>query len=453
MDYLSIQELELNDFRCFSRAEIDFHPRMTVLIAPNGAGKTSILDAVAVALGPFVGAIYTGIGRHFQGRDIRLWKTGSNAMEAVPRGVHLCAKGRIADVPSTWRRSLASPKKAKTTIRDAKNLIDYGKDLQWAVKTGEAVTLPLLAYYGTGRLWQKKKMMDKRAAISLSRLAGYADCLDPASTYKAMVENLAHWSENALTEKLAAWERGIDYQPGEFDSYLASVDRAINACLASVGWRNVRYSVKTRELVAEHSQFGLLPVDLLSDGVRNMIAMIGDMAFRATRLNSHLGADASRETPGIVLIDEVDMHLHPQWQQQIIGALEQAFPKVQFIVTTHSPQVLSTVSADKIRILNSDDQNMDEERMMRAKRPLGQTRGEASNMILHGVMGVDPVPPMPESEMLDRLQSLLAQGEYAGPQVEALLQELADSLGQGHSQILALRREIRRLHHLASLDS
>ena len=83
--------------------------------------------------------------------------------------------------------------------------------------------------------------------------------------------------------------------------------------------------------------------------------MAADLAYRMVRLNPDLGAMAALETPGIVLIDEVDMHLHPSWQQAVVYDVRKAFPNVQFIVTTHSPQVLSTVPAEAIRILRWDN--------------------------------------------------------------------------------------------------
>lgn len=164
MPSLNIQKLSLKGYRCFDALDIDFDERLTVLVASNGAGKTSILDAIAVAFGPYIGAFDEGVGPHFEPNDIRLSrvrKTASNEMEYTPRGIQLAATGWIpgnfleqlgVPSPSVWRRSLSGPTKAKTTIRDAKELIDYGKRMQEAVRTpGSDVVLPLIAYYGTGR--------------------------------------------------------------------------------------------------------------------------------------------------------------------------------------------------------------------------------------------------------------------------------------------------------------
>lgn len=211
MPSLNIQKLRLRDYRCFEALDIDFHPRLTVLVASNGAGKTSVLDAVAVALGPYIGAFDEAVGKHFEASDIRQFKvrnSHTNEMEYAARGVRLEATGFIPDSivdrigddhPSeTWRRALSGPTKAKTTIKDAKELIDYGKRMQESVRTpGSDAVLPLLAYYGTGRLWQQKKLTTNKKLGRSSRTVGYTDCLDPASSYKSFVAWFRYWSLNA----------------------------------------------------------------------------------------------------------------------------------------------------------------------------------------------------------------------------------------------------------------
>lgn len=129
--------------------------------------------------------------------------------------------------------------------------------------------------------------------------------------------------------------------------------RPINECLAPAGCTDVGFSHAREELVATHAEHGELPVSLLSDGIRNMTGMVADIAFRATKLNPHLGARASLETGGIVLIDEIDMHLHPAWPQAVLGGLRRTFPNLQAIVTSHSPQVIRTVPAECIRVLDN----------------------------------------------------------------------------------------------------
>lgn len=362
MSELQLNRLELKNFRCFEHLAIDFHPQLTVLVAENGAGKTSILDAIAVAFGPFVGAFDDGVGPGFLPSDIRVSQvrqTSGNEMEYAPQGVALAAKGRIPsdalalDIhasASQWARHLAGPKKSKTTIKDAKALVDCAKALQHGVRAGQTVSLPLLAYYGTNRLWQVRKLVAKKLAQT-SRMVGYTDCLSSGSNYKIFCEWFRYWSNSAFAHAHRAAKQGSPDDRSEFDDYIDCVVQAISTCLAPTGWCCIHYDVGQEELVALHQDAGTMPVAQLSDGVRNMIGLVADIAFRATKLNPHLGLEAARQTAGIVLIDEVDMHLHPSWQQTVLASLQEAFPNIQFIVTTHSPQVLSTVSREHIRVL------------------------------------------------------------------------------------------------------
>lgn len=453
MNKLRIDKLRLENYRCFDAIDISFDRKLTVLVADNGAGKTSILDAIAVAFGPYIGAFDEAAGAHFQPSDIRLQRvrqTRTNEMEPAADGARLTASGTIplgdlggSGIPFVtveWSRALANAVKGRTTIKDAKCLIDYGKRLQELVrkKGDETVLLPLLAYYGTGRLWQQKKLTSAKLPHT-SRTVGYTDCLDPASSYKSLVAWFRYWTTNALKEQLASSKAGVPYVEGEFDDYIASVGGAVNTCLKSVGWKNVSYSLAKDEMVIQRPDAGELAVDLLSDGVRNMIGMVADMAFRATKLNPHLGRDAAKKTPGIVLIDEVDMHLHPSWQQVVLPSLLEAFPSVQFIVTTHSPQVLSTVKREQIRVIGRDAEGR-----FVATMPLSASYGEPSGQVLHSVMAVDPQPPVPEKIDLQQLTEWVDQGQFDSSEAIELWQKLDLSLGQNHPQLQRLRRSVQR---------
>lgn len=459
MPYLNLQKLRLRDYRCFESIDIEFHHQMTVLVAANGAGKTSILDAIAVAFGPYIGAFDEAVGKHFEPSDIRLTQirqTATNEMEYAPKGVSLEATGfipgRLIDslgndhAPSTWQRALTSPTKAKTTIKDAKDLIDCGKRMQESVRTpGNDVLLPLIAYYGTSRLWQQKKQKKEPWAKRIqrtSRTIGYTDCLDPASKYKTFVEWFRYWSVNAKDMQLREQSDTPAYK--EFASYIASVKNAVSACLIPAGWKEIEYSFKLDTLVAHHDQHGELPVELLSDGIRNMIGMVADIAFRATKLNGQLGAQAAARTPGIVLIDEVDMHLHPEWQQVVLQSLTQAFPAVQFIVTTHSPQVLTTVPRESIRVIECDESGS------RARMPDFSPLAHESGDALAKIMGTHREPPLPLQERIREFEQLVREGMENSSDARQLRAELDEAGYQIHEsdlttwRFLAARNEGKR---------
>jgi len=451
MPHLSLHSLKLRNYRCFEAIDIDFHPKLTVLVASNGAGKTSILDAIAVAFGPYIGAFDEAVGKHFEPSDIRqmrMRRTGTLEMEYAPNGVSLEATGYIPDplaelldvsdtAASTWRRTLSGPVKAKTTIKYAKQLIDYGKRMQVAVRTqGSEVLLPLVAYYGTGRLWQQKKLKVAKKIQRSSRTIGYKDSLDPASSYKSFVEWFRYWNLNATILQLKDQANEPDFR--ELRGYIESVKTAVDACLAPSGWEGLEYSFKLDTLVARHEVHGELPVEQLSDGIRNMIGMVADIAFRATKLNGQLGERAATETPGLVLIDEVDMHLHPEWQQLVLNNLTLAFPMLQFIVTTHSPQVISTVERDRIRMLSRDCDGV-----AHAREPDAEVIGLESAIALNNVMLVNPVPPVPAANLISDYTALIENQEHNTPAGQALRSKLLAIYGANHAVILDADRLIR----------
>ncbi|MEX8497567.1 MAG: AAA family ATPase [Leptothrix ochracea] len=443
---LTLDRLKLTNFRCFTSVELDFHRKLTVLVASNGMGKTAVLDAIAVAFGPFVGAFDEAVGRHFDSSDIRQIRareSQTHEMEYADGGVHIKATGwiptadrvNIFDRPAVWSRSLSGPTGSKTTIKDARDLIEYGKELQTEVRTpGRDVTLPLIAYYGTGRLWQQKKLTDAKLPRT-SRTLGYADCLDPASSYKSFLAWFRYWNFNAKDQRIRSMEQGLPHEATEFDALIASVNWAVNICLEPAGWKDISYSFSRDALVAVHDQHGELPVERLSDGIRNMIGMVADIAFRATKLNPQLGARASRETPGIVLIDEVDMHLHPEWQQVVLQGLMQAFPEVQFIVTTHSPQVLSTVSKEHIRILR-EIAGGGHEAVMPDFSPLAHEAGDA----LAKVMGTHPHAPLALLATVQQFEQQVRAGREASDEAQALKRQLDEAGYQLHESDLATWR-------------
>ncbi|WP_229621093.1 AAA family ATPase [Pseudomonas syringae] len=454
---LRLSRLRLRDFRSFETIDIDFHPRLTVLVAANGTGKTSILDAIAVAFGPYVGAFDEAVGKHLEPSDIRQFRarrTTTNEMEYAPQGARIEATGvipgslpdQLSDdlLPTIWRRHLSSTTKTKTSIKDAKELVNYGKRMQEAARTPDTeVVLPLIAYYGTGRLWQQKKLTDAKNIQRTSRTVGYTDCLDPASSYKSFVQWFRYWSLNAKEAQLKALEAGVSIVKTEFDDYIQSVSRAVNACIQPAGWSGIQYSFTRDTLVARHEQFGELPVEWLSDGIRNMIGMVADIAFRATKLNGHLGAQAAQETPGVLLIDEVDMHLHPEWQQVVLLNLTEAFPAMQLIVTTHSPQVLSTVSSNSVRILRTEIDPETSSRITSVSEPQWQTRGVASSDLLARIMGVDPVPNVPEASWVSDYQALIQQNLHEQTEGVELRTKLESHFGADHPIIRECERQIR----------
>lgn len=422
--FLRLDRISLQNYRRFGSIEIAFHERLTVVVARNGCGKTAVLDAIAVALGPFVGAFDNGKGIHFATSDVRQVRNPNvpiTEMEAqYPLRMELA--GLVNGREETWTRELATAK-SHTTYGEARTLIDYGKHLQRLIrdaadgKVSSIPILPLVSYYGTGRLWSEKRLTSgKKSSETTSRTAGYMDCLDSSSRYRIFAE----WFERLC--RMEFEERESPQKLNEVQALLKAIRSAVDRVLAPSGWKTIAFKSSELGIVAEHPSEGTLPVQWLSDGIRNLIGLAADITHRAVRLNAHLGAEAVRQTPGIVLIDEVDMHLHPEWQQVVLSSLLEAFPSIQFIVTTHSPQVLTTVKREHIRLLSADGAST---------IPADGTYGAESSRVLEEVFGVHSRPQAADSvAKLRQYLDLVEAGNAATSEALLLRRELEETLGK-----------------------
>lgn len=429
-----INKLSLSNFRRFSEFNTRFHPRLTVFVARNGQGKTSVLDAIAIALGTFVGAFDNGKGRSIERSDSRYQRRPEIAESEQQYPVRVSSSFTLPDQKQIdVLRELNGPN-GKTTIKDAHPITQYGSELMEQVRKLESVILPVISYYGSGRLWVVHKDMQRKKVLSESRSLGYEDCLSSASNFK----QLQQWMGKATLAAMQQLQMEA-YKGYTLADQLAGIQHAVDQVLAEEGWHNFHYSLTHEELAMQHDDLGLLPVSLLSDGVRAMVSLVADLAWRCAKLNPHLGREAAEKTPGIVLIDEVDLHLHPAWQQRVIQNLTNAFPLVQFIVTTHSPQVLSTVEKESIRLIKFGQQSS-----ASAERPMAVSYGEESQNVLQAIMEVDPQPPVPERQQLAQLTTLVESGDYQSEPARVLWRQLEERLSANHPQLQRLRRSIRR---------
>lgn len=432
-----LKRLELHQFRSFENFSIDFHPALTVIVAPNGVGKTAILDGIALALRYFVDRMLgAASSRGFAGDDVRRLRTPEAQMvQQYP--VSLLASARIENRDLTWQRDLAGPG-SKTSVANAGALAALAADLRGQLqdyssgKRSAPPELPVVAYYGPGRGWSEEGLSWGRRKLATNlteQVTAYAGCLSAAANYATF----ALWFERVCREAQSERTQNIT-SPHRPLSLLQCVRGATDEVLRSTAWGRLDWDFVIDEIVAEHPVNGRLPVSLLSDGIRNVLAMTADLAHRCVRLNPHYGGEAAKHTSGIVLIDEVDMHLHPEWQQTILDSLMAAFPRVQFIVSTHSPQVLSTVDVACVRVLGADGQ---------VETRTRQTRGVESTTVLADVMNVDPIPPVAEAGWVADYQAAVESGEAAGEVAQELWAKIVAHFGDQHPVVKDCERLLR----------
>lgn len=448
---MQIEKLELSNFRCYSQLDIRFHPRLTVLVAANGEGKTSILDAIRIGLWMFVSQF--DLARSSGGNDranaltlddVRLVKESPGLELAGGMLRQLPCKVRLHSVLDgqqlAWTRERKREAAGTKTLEGpgCKQVKLLAARLQEEIRdtSRPRISLPLFGYYGTGRLWSHKRVTESKrggnAASKNIRTIAYQDCLDPASSFRQFEVWFARVYKTAREQQIKSLEENqlIELHKTAAFPLIAAVQKAVDTVLDPLGWKNLEYSEKyDKSLILHHPQQGTLKVAQLSDGIKNMLGMIADIAYRCVMLNGHLGAAAAEQTSGVIMIDEVDMHLHPQWQQTVLNSLMRAFPAMQFVVTTHSPQVLTTVASESIRIFKNGQVHA---------APKG-SQGAESSRLLKSIFEVNTRPLHdPNTQMLHRYAELVYADQWHSQDAQQLRQQLDQVFGNEEPLLLAL---------------
>jgi len=236
--------------------------------------------------------------------------------------------------------------------------------------------LPILAFYRANRRWVTTDVEITSAMTERpSRLDAYHQWQDAAVD----IEDLQRWVISKTLENLQHFAETGSQQDAPNDE-LSIVNTTISKALP--GAKGIRYDITLRSLMVDIGSSAPIAFNNLSDGQRSMIALLADIARRMCLLNPHLSTNVLVETAGIIVIDELDIHLHPAWQRMIVQTLKAAFPKVQFIAASHSPQIIGTLKAEEVIILEHGE----------ASHPR-VTYGLDSSSILSEVMDVEKRDP------------------------------------------------------------
>lgn len=432
---MTLEKLQLKNFRCFDDIEVAFHDQLSVIVGVNGAGKTSIMEGVAIAISSMFVKM-DGLTARKIDKDqahLKTYAVGSTKDMQAQYPVVVSAEASClvdGDAPSTihWSRSLNSSG-GQTLFGEAKEITTLGTRYQNRVRNGDDnLMLPILAYYGTGRLWDYHREKQSDVFQSNNRLNGYVDCVDGTANIKLMM----NWFSKMTIQKYQNQELGLASIPE-----LEAVYTAMETCFARItGFHTVKiqYSMGTKELeVAYQDDSGemvRIPINQLSDGYKSTISLVADIAYRMAVLNPQLLGDVCKETDGIVVIDEVDLHLHPSWQQRILGDLTAIFPKVQFIVSTHAPAVIGAVKSENMILLDNGE----------VFAPSGEVHGKDVNTIISSVMHTTERPPEIKS-LFNQFYDMLDVGNLK--QAEEKLNTIGERLGSNDSELASCRVKLK----------
>lgn len=425
---MKLHSIKLKNFRSHRDLRLKLHEQLTVIVGNNGSGKTSILDGIMLALAPILTRLpfdKKAKVAALAASDIRLASEDTRAafvridVSAEHHGESLTwDRTRLRDqAKATKQEAATEPRK------ELKELYSFVDRLTEAHNKRQPYDLPVFAIYGTNRAVDVPQTRLQKRAIpkAFSRLAGLEKSLSPKTDFRLSVAAFDLLEQRELREGKA--REDLKYKLPA----LAAIRTAIERVVSDIQHPHIdsdsgRFAVKVKDAAGTPVQ---LYLDQLSDGYQIILGVVMDFATRlALAAPDGASADDILNTRAILIIDEVELHLHPSWQQRVLGDLQMAFPQTQLIVTTHSPQVLSTVRRENIRVLKRDSAGH-----CRADEPRINPYGHESNISLEYIMGVGAAPMQTAEQKelrgkINRYEHLVAEGTHNTPEATALKSEL-----------------------------
>ena len=420
-----IQQLNLERFRGAKSLRLKLHQRLNVFVGMNGAGKSSILDAAAVLLSWLVNRIKhtSASGRPIAEPDIR------NGESSAILEIACEYQGRLFD----W--SLAKTRKGyskKDVASILMLLTEVTKQIQSKISENKGqINLPLFAYYPVNRavLDIPLRIREKH---SFDLLSAYDDSLTSGANFRTFFE----WFRER--EDLENENRKYAYQfikPEGFqfpDPQLEAVRGALEQFMPEFANLTVRRSPLRMEVEKNGER---LTVNQLSDGEKCLMAMVGDLARRMAIANPL--RDNLLEGEGVILIDEIDLHLHPKWQRMVVPKLAAVFPKCQFLISTHSPHVVTHVQPENLFLLKMTGEGL------ASLRP-SESYGKTVERVLEDLMGLETTRPDDVTTALQHIYEQINEGdlEKAGKAIGELKNRIGEDPELIKASVLIKRKEL-----------
>ncbi|MBO0350188.1 AAA family ATPase [Phormidium pseudopriestleyi FRX01] len=447
---MEIKRVILNNIGLFKNQEIIVAPteenpsNITVLVGNNGAGKTSILAALATSLSWLAARLGSiqGSGKPIS-EDAILNSANSASIEIKIHDSYGASDPSNSRENNNFQWTLAKTRKGRTA-QDKSNLNDctrLANRYRDSLSHDDQTSLPLIAFYPVERVVLDIPLKI-RTKHSFLQLDGYDNCLSQGVDFRRFfewfreredTENESGISEEFLNQikplletNQEAWQQLKQLHTSAKDRQLTAVRTAIRRFMPDMD--NLKVRRKPRLYMAIDKNGETLNVAQLSQGEKSLMALVGDIARRLAMLNPALENPLAGD--GIVLIDEVDLHLHPSWQRSLCDRLIGTFPNCQFVLTTHSPLVISDCQNILVYTLNNGE-----------LQRLPSQYGQDANTVLLDVMETSFRNESIETDLNNLLDAIQ---DANLTEAQKLLEQLTDKLPANHIELVKAQLLLRK---------
>ena len=412
---MQINKIEIENFKLFKEQTFEFNYKFNLIVGINGSGKTSLLRAIAVALGGWANAYIKSDKnlRPIEDKEIReiqidnrFDKSKTTSIKAFGNSVIVDKNGEKKQGTAIWKRERVEGDNETILSAEIKygnwnfsyplNLKALGSDILTYIENDNTFDLPIIAFYECNRLWivENELNVEESAQIQYSRFDPYKDCFHTGANHKAIGDWL-------LKEELSS------LQNQKKSSLLEAIQKVARIALENC--INIKFDFEASRVMVEFEDNIIIPFEHLSDGQRTVLGLFCDIARRMSILNPHLSAEDSLNGKGVVLIDELDLHLHPRWQRKIIDDLKNIFPNIQFIATTHSPHLIQDISPSEIIILEKESDSVKQRKLQANQFGF---KGWSVEEILSDIMDLEDTRTEVFNKMLEEYEKAIEKEDY-----------------------------------------
>ena len=377
-----------------------------------GSGKTTILEGITKGFVPVLRTINAEAMKecNLANKDIRNGANGTT----VTLGITLDGEKYVW----TNRRRLSSQQPFENNgdvkVEDVKSLKELKAKYSQCV---EERKLPLILYYGTDRIIRE---VPQRGHIRNFQVTdALRNCFDNVNYFRDFYD----WFKTEEDIELRGLRENPEYKNPKLNCVRTALERMIK------GYSNLRIELVPARMVMTNVDGVDLQIDQLSGGYKAVLSVIADIAKRLSMANPD--SQNPLEEDAVILIDELDLHLHPKWQKEIVDDLKRTFPNCQFIVSTHSPFVIQSLNAEELFDIKT----------MQYAEEEGSYKGWSIEAIQEHKMGVEPKISI-FNQYLEEFSSAMDDENYE--KAKTLYKELKEMVSPGshESKILKLDMEM-----------